>query len=125
MMMNATPHAICPDDDSTTLRDILACDRCANAAIFATNSDFDTDMIDDPTNPTATDHYSFRRELLLMHPPMPTDNPFYNLSRDELSMTMLEYSLCPLHFIDFAICFDDDDPDCAQIRTIFPASHDT
>ena len=46
-------------------------------------------------------------------------------ARDCISHLALDYSLCPLHLIDFAICFDDDDPDCAQIRTIFPYSHDT
>lgn len=47
-----------------------------------------------------------------------------SLTRDELSMMRLEYSLCPYHATDYAICFDDDDDDCAQIRAIFP-SHDT
>lgn len=46
-------------------------------------------------------------------------------SRDTLSSLAMRHSLCPMHFIDWAICFDDDDPDCAQIRTVFPHSHDT
>lgn len=45
-------------------------------------------------------------------------------SRDELTDLALADSLCPLHFIDYAACFDDDDDECAQIRTIHP-SHDT
>lgn len=36
----------------------------------------------------------------------------------------LANSLCPLHAIDYAICFDDDDAECALIRLIHP-SHDT
>jgi hypothetical protein len=48
-----------------------------------------------------------------------------SMTRDALTMRCLAESLCPLHRIDFAICFDDDDPDCAQIRMIFPDSHDT
>jgi hypothetical protein len=44
--------------------------------------------------------------------------------RELATMLLLEQSLCPLHAIDYAICFDDDDPDCAAIRTIHP-SHDT
>lgn len=40
------------------------------------------------------------------------------------SMLLLDYSLCPIHRCDYAICFDDDDADCAQIRAFFP-SHDT
>ena len=42
----------------------------------------------------------------------------------ELSLMRLEFSLCPLHHCDYAICFDDDDPECATIRTLFP-NHDT
>lgn len=48
-------------------------------------------------------------------------NPY---NRDELTDTLLSFSLCPLHAIDYAICFDDDDADCAMIRMIHP-SHDT
>jgi hypothetical protein len=44
--------------------------------------------------------------------------------RDLLTHAALALSLCPLHLIDYAICFDDDDPDCLQIRIIHP-SHDT
>ena len=47
-----------------------------------------------------------------------------SLDSDNLSLLRLEYSLCPLHSCDYAICFDDDDAECAQIRDIFP-SHDT
>jgi hypothetical protein len=48
----------------------------------------------------------------------------YPYSRDDLTRLLLDNSLCPLHAIDYAICFDDDDPDCTAIRTIHP-SHDT
>lgn len=41
-----------------------------------------------------------------------------------LSDLRLNYSLCPMHAHDYAICFDDDDPDCAAIRAHFPI-HDT
>jgi hypothetical protein len=43
-------------------------------------------------------------------------------ARSELAID--DFSLCPLHFIDYAICFDDDDDACAAIRACFP-SHDT
>jgi hypothetical protein len=46
------------------------------------------------------------------------------LSRDALTMRMLSYSLCPLHHIDYAICFDDDDDECRPIRMMHP-DHDT
>lgn len=49
------------------------------------------------------------------------ENPY---RRHDLSMLALDQSLCPVHMIDYAICFDDDNPDCAQIREYFP-SHDT
>lgn len=45
--------------------------------------------------------------------------------RDKLTEFTMGMSLCPIHFIDWAICFDDEDPECAQVRTIFPHSHDT
>lgn len=47
-----------------------------------------------------------------------------DLIRERQTDLALAQSLCPLHFTDYAICFDDDDPTCAQIRTIHP-SHDT
>jgi hypothetical protein len=63
------------------------------------------------------------------------DNPYATIMRDcinalidddphTLSMLRLDFSLCPMHAIDYAICFDDDDPDCAAIRNCFP-NHDT
>jgi len=48
-----------------------------------------------------------------------------SLRTADLARLRLEYSLCPIHAIDFAICFDDDDAECAQIRSIFPDEHDT
>jgi hypothetical protein len=47
-----------------------------------------------------------------------------SLDRDALSLLRLDYSLCPLHARDYAICFDDDDAECAAIRDCFP-SHDS
>lgn len=47
-----------------------------------------------------------------------------DLTIDSRSMLMLSLSLCPLHATDYAICFDDDDDECAAIRACFP-SHDT
>lgn len=45
--------------------------------------------------------------------------------RDKLTELAMDLSLCPLHMIDWAICFDDQTPECSQIRQIFPNSHDT
>jgi hypothetical protein len=47
-----------------------------------------------------------------------------DLDRDALSLLLLDYSLCPMHRCDYAICFDDAEPECAAIRECFP-SHDT
>jgi hypothetical protein len=40
--------------------------------------------------------------------------------REWLTQAALDASLCPLHWRDYAICFDDDDPECAAIRIIHP-----
>ena len=49
----------------------------------------------------------------------------YEFHRDAISELAMGLSLCPMHFCDWAICFDDADPSCAQIRECFPNSHDT
>jgi hypothetical protein len=46
-------------------------------------------------------------------------------SRDEVTEMAMSMSLCPIHFVDWAICFDDEDPECDQVRAIFPHCHDT
>lgn len=46
------------------------------------------------------------------------------LPRTELTLLAYDLSLCPLHMRDYAICFDDDDDECAAIRAILP-DHDT
>lgn len=48
-----------------------------------------------------------------------------NLPRDDVTRLLMENSLCPIHAVDWAICFDDEFEDCAQVRAIFPSSHDT
>jgi hypothetical protein len=49
----------------------------------------------------------------------------FGMARDLVSEMAMSLSLCPVHFIDWAICFDDEDPECGQVRAIFPQSHDT
>lgn len=44
--------------------------------------------------------------------------------REELTRMCLDLSLCPVHVRDYAICFDDSDPECDQVRGIHPG-HDT
>lgn len=48
--------------------------------------------------------------------------PYYRGELSELAMAM---SLCPMHFCDWAACFDDETEECSQIRAIFPHNHDT
>lgn len=45
-------------------------------------------------------------------------------AREQLTEVALALSLCPLHLRDYAICFDDEDPECAAIRAVHPG-HDT
>ena len=47
-----------------------------------------------------------------------------DINRSDLSRLALELSLCPVHLCDYVACFDDDEPDCRTIRSIFP-SHDS
>jgi hypothetical protein len=44
--------------------------------------------------------------------------------RHFLTELLLNLSLCPIHRCDYAICFDDENDECAVIRTYFPL-HDT
>jgi hypothetical protein len=52
------------------------------------------------------------------------ETPLIAGSRELLTDTALNMSLCPLHLIDYAICFDDGRAECAIIRHIHP-SHDS
>lgn len=45
--------------------------------------------------------------------------------RDQMTQLYIENSLCPIHHCDWAACFDDQDPECEQVRAIYPNSHDT
>ena len=44
--------------------------------------------------------------------------------RQFISDLAMGLSLCPMHLLDYAICFDDEDPECAIIRKYFPV-HDS
>jgi hypothetical protein len=44
--------------------------------------------------------------------------------REYLTELCLNVSLCPMHFGDYASCFDDENPECAAIRVVHPL-HDT
>lgn len=50
----------------------------------------------------------------------------YINSLDDLAFRFMLYnfSLCPMHACDYAICFDDEEGECADLRLIAP-NHDT
>ena len=41
------------------------------------------------------------------------------VNRREVTEMALKQELCPIHFADFAGCFDDLDPECEQVRVIY------
>lgn len=103
---------IADDDLRFILRDALI-SRCNDERYDADS--IDADMIEHaPLNAT-----NFAAMMLALNSLI--DDEY---ARDELTELLLSYSLCPLHAIDYAICFDDDDAECAPIRIIHP-SHDT
>lgn len=70
---------------------------------------------------TSTDAPAIAQIILELTNRAKTNN---SSAREYITDLALSHSLCPLHLIDYAICFDDIDPECAQIRIIHP-SHDT
>jgi hypothetical protein len=94
-------------DSSTALRDLLI-DRN-----YSPDHSNDNPLLNDPDYPI----YDFIRAMLALIDIAPYQT-------DRMTALLLDNSLCPMHAIDYAICFDDDEPDCAAIRAIHP-SHDT
>jgi hypothetical protein len=111
------PHDIA----SEIMRDLLIADDDENLLDC-----LDIDYYSDPTNiasdpaKPAIDAPALATELIALLDAIRAD-PYHI---HELSMLRLDESLCPLHHCDYAICFDDDDPECAPIRACFP-HHDT
>lgn len=95
-----------PDDDHdialTDIRTMLI------AAPFTSDADIN--------ECTGNDRYTMRDALLFLM------NDEY--STQYISELALSLSLCPMHLIDYAICFDDENDDCRAIRDLFP-DHDT
>lgn len=114
------PHR--PDTDfdraDETLR-ILLCE--SDLSIF-------TDMLIEPID-LDFDAYESPRDttialLRALHELFTLAADHSNFAREYLTTLALDHSLCPLHFTDYAICFDDDDDECRAIRAIHP-THDT
>lgn len=109
-----TPHTDCP-----SLRDDHAHDHFSSALRdLLIDRNYTPTHNDSPLDDAPDYAYATMRALL-------RTIDAYPYSRDDLTKLLLDNSLCPLHAIDFAICFDDDDTECAAIRTIYPYSHDT
>lgn len=89
-------------------------DRTFAAAEYLRDLLIDSDTDDSDIPDLHPDDANALRELL----------PIASTDRELLTTLLLDDSLCPLHAIDYAICFDDNDPECAAIRAIHP-SHDT
>lgn len=97
------------DDDDMTGYDVVR--ECLDSTLSETLINL--------TNPAMTFDAS---EFILTH----IKNEFTLLftERESVTQLALELSICPLHFIDYAICFDDEDEECKAIRQIHP-SHDS
>lgn len=110
MLDRMTAKCDCPADDTFCIHFLAA------AALRELLIDRNAHHLDD-TYDADDSTYDFIRSLLdtIIAAPYQTQR---------LSMLALDHSLCPMHFIDYAICFDDDDDECATIRAYFP-DHDT
>lgn len=105
--------AIDDDDASHALREMLiATDPDTICSYNDDDIDFDDDLLETMIEHANRLHDAY--QLILAEP----DN------RDILTEIALALSLCPLHLCDYAICFDDENDECATIRLIHP-SHDT
>jgi hypothetical protein len=104
-------NALCADDDTyIDARNLLIDDdhaTCDPSYIAA---------------PTATRHRALHLLIHELH--MRSLAPHDESATQSLSLLYLDFSLCPMHHCDYAICFDDDDDECATIRAFFPI-HDT
>jgi hypothetical protein len=118
-LMLAQPNPAKPAYDRIMLlTDASRDDRSFDAACYFREllidpDDDEPDTADNYDNLHPSDIAELRRLL-----------PIASTDRELLTTMLLDASLCPLHRIDYAICFDDDDAECAAIRTIHP-SHDT
>lgn len=92
------------DDNALAFRDMLICDA------ENLNDDYIADIASDWGISLATAHRLAELRK--------------SLGDAELAIYRYADSLCPIHAIDYAICFDDETAECAQIRITCP-SHDT
>lgn len=123
LILSSIPSTMTARDLNALINHLLACD-CAHPSPTRSDCRHDLrirdmrDLLIDRTDP---DLESDIAELLRDALTCLLDAPY---STEHITAMLLDNSLCPMHAIDYAICFDDDDPTCAAIRTIHP-SHDT
>lgn len=109
-----------PSDALLLINTITTC-TCANPTDECRHDLRARDLRDLLIDRTDIDLESDAAELLRDLLTILIDSPYHI---DALSQLCLDNSLCPMHQLDYAICFDDDDAECAAIRACFP-SHDT
>lgn len=103
------------DDESrssSTLRSLLL-----DAPNFDTSLN---DLIDPEYDTTLEIATELRESLISLFTTINDPNAESRSEREYLTEIALSLSLCPIHLNDYAICFDDNDDECAQIRMIHP-----
>ncbi len=108
-----------PDYANEILRDLLNIDDDA-ALIDSLDLDYYATPTDADPALLTIDTLALAHELAAAIDYLRTDS----FAIQYLSELRLAHSLCPIHHCDYAICFDDDEPECATIRTYFP-NHDS
>lgn len=100
-----------PNDESPARIELI--DEIAH--FLAMPADAPTDARDDVA--------AYVREMIIDQPFAPLAD-LSTADRELLTTACLALSLCPVHLIDYAICFDDEPDACAAVRLIHPA-HDS
>lgn len=108
------PHADCPSIRDDHMHDLFA--RALRDLLIDRTATPTEQPIPALADPPAYIYDTMRSLLAIIDA--------YPYNTDDMTKLLLDNSLCPMHAIDYAICFDDDEPDCAAIRAIHP-SHDT
>jgi len=75
----------------------------------------------DATDPMIdmTDLREYLREMIIDQP-IESTRTLDAADRELLTRACLDLSVCPVHLVDYMICFDDDDHECRAVRMIHP-----
>lgn len=123
LILSSIPSTMTATDLNSLINHLLTC-NCRDQSPTRPNCRHDdriTDFRELLIDRTSPDLESDIAELLRDALTCLIDAPH---STEFITAMLLDNSLCPMHAIDYAICFDDDDDECAAIRAIHP-SHDT